>query len=819
MSTREGRPSSVLTSDDPRHRRPPSSRCAPARSPCAGEMVDAPRRARGGRRRSRPCSSPWATRAGRCGRPPPSTSPRFAPALLLPALEAALRDGENAGDAQRGHGDLRAAAARRPCPPLLALLARRGRGGAQLRRRDARARCGTAAPSQPLIAALADPDVNVRHAAAASLGQIGDAGGGAAPGRGAARRALAPVPGHPRPGRDRRPARRPGPPRAPGRRVLPRARPSRPWAAWPTATRCRSWCPTSTTPSRPSRNLAIRAVVAIEQRATAGGESLDPEVQAALRARGPGGPPARRCWATTTRRTGARPSSPWAGCKEPRAERAAGRPPGRAGAAGVREPRPRLHRLRGPRGLSTTASPTPTTRCAQGTRALPGLDRAARRPSTSWRPSSTTRRTEVRAEAVAAIGRLGDEDAAMLLFELLGDESEVIQESAMSALARMAPGRAWCPCCCRPSAARRPRCASARPRPWASCASPTTAPALVALCPGPAGERAARRPARPWARSRRPRRARRAARGASATRAAWCASRPCPPWASSRSRRRPQDLLPLLDDPDPQDALRGRCAPSARSASLEALPTGSCPSSPTSGRSCASPRSRPWARIRAAGRGARARRRPARPRPQPAPGRGREPGLRSAIPQAVPPLLLALEDEHWSVRCGAAAALGRIGSAKALPALLAAPRRTRTRRCGAPPWRALGEIGDARAARPPDAGPRRPRPPVHRARGPAAPGAGRPARDGAGLPAAAPRGAAAARGPRRAASRTARAAAPAPRRPRRRRARPCAPRRRWPWATAAFAEALRALMDLKATDPSPEVRKAAALALKKLAPR
>jgi HEAT repeat protein len=32
-------------------------------------------------------------------------------------------------------------------------------------------------------------------------------------------------------------------------------------------------------------------------------------------------------------------------------------------------------------------------------------------------------------------------------------------------------------------------------------------------------------------------------------------------------------------------------------------------------------------------------------------------------------------------------------------------------------------------------------------------------------------------------------------------------------------EALRALMDLKASDPSPEVRKAAAQSLKKLAPR
>ena len=48
---------------------------------------------------------------------------------------------------------------------------------------------------------------------------------------------------------------------------------------------------------------------------------------------------------------------------------------------------------------------------------------------------------EVRAEAAAAIGQLGHEDAPMLLFELLGDESELIQESAMEGLARMSPPR------------------------------------------------------------------------------------------------------------------------------------------------------------------------------------------------------------------------------------------------------------------------------------------------------------------------------------------------------------------------------------------
>src|SRR4029450_8350976 len=105
-----------------------------------------------------------------------------------------------------------------------------------------------------------------------------------------------------------------------------------------------------------------------------------------------------------------------------------------------------------------TASPTRTTRYGRARGAAwPGSRRP--RASPRWRRSSTTRRSrgargrprgvalvaplipapsvEVRAEAASAIGRLGDEDAAMLLFELLGDESELIQESAIGALARM----------------------------------------------------------------------------------------------------------------------------------------------------------------------------------------------------------------------------------------------------------------------------------------------------------------------------------------------------------------------------------------------
>jgi HEAT repeat protein len=59
--------------------------------------------------------------------------------------------------------------------------------------------------------------------------------------------------------------------------------------------------------------------------------------------------------------------------------------------------------------------------------------------------------------------------------------------------------------------------------------------------------------------------------------------------------------------------------------------------------------------------------------------------------------MLALDDEHWSVRCAAASALGRLGSPKATAALLsrlddadATVRRATVS--------ALGQVGDVRAA-------------------------------------------------------------------------------------------------------------------------
>jgi HEAT repeat protein len=63
----------------------------------------------------------------------------------------------------------------------------------------------------------------------------------------------------------------------------------------------------------------------------------------------------------------------------------------------------------------------------------------------------------------------------------------------------------------------------------------------------------------------------------------------------------------------------------------------------------------------------------------------------------VPSLLISLEDEHWSVRCAAAAALGRIASAKALPALVLRLQDEDATVCRAA-LVALGEIGDPRAS-------------------------------------------------------------------------------------------------------------------------
>ncbi len=186
------------------------------------------------------------------------------------------------------------------------------------------------------------------------------------------------------------------------------------------------------------RNVAIHAVVSIEQRATAAGDSLDPAVQAALRR----GDLVDHLLTTLredepiNRRTAA-VTLGW--LKEPRAEpllieclaEAALQEYAAHALVSIGFQDREAYR----RGLEHASDPVRqgVVRCIAWIAPPRGIDLVA--------PMIHDPSQEVRAEAAAAIGRLGDEDAAMLLFELLGDESELIQESAMGALARMAPER------------------------------------------------------------------------------------------------------------------------------------------------------------------------------------------------------------------------------------------------------------------------------------------------------------------------------------------------------------------------------------------
>jgi HEAT repeat protein len=185
-------------------------------------------------------------------------------------------------------------------------------------------------------------------------------------------------------------------------------------------------------------------------------------------------------------------------------------------------------------------------------------------------------------------------------------------------------------------------------------------------------------------------------------------------------------------------------------------------------------------------------------------------------PQAVPPLAVALEDEHWSVRCAAAAALGRLRSPKGTPALLLRLQDddATVRRAAVV---ALGEVGDLRAAAPltfalQDPGLQASALEALRRLGAAAlpdierafAGAGAEARrlivDLVG----------------RLEDRRARKLLMAALADDEARVRADAA---LALGDGGFLDAVRPLMDLKAADPAPEVRQAAALALKKLAPR
>jgi HEAT repeat protein len=347
---------------------------------------------------------------------------------LLPVLESALRDGENAGT-RNAAMEIYVRRGEAAVPALLTLL----RDEDEEVRNFAAVMLGPLKDRRavlPLMTALLDPDVNVRHAAAAALGQIGDPA------------AVMPLVD----------ALRTEPwltypaIHALGEIADPRAAPAlldllddeffrgpalEALGGLADRTALSRLVPHLQDPEPVLRNAAIRAVVAIEERATAAGESLDPEVQKALRRDdlvahlldmlGDDDALNRRTAAITLG---------W--LREPRAVRPLVELLGQAGlqehashglvSVGFQDPAAFEDGLRHP----DDAVRAGTVRCLSWIAPEGAVALVA--------PLIHDPATEVRAETVAAIGRLGDEDAAMLLFELLGDESELIQESAMSAL-------------------------------------------------------------------------------------------------------------------------------------------------------------------------------------------------------------------------------------------------------------------------------------------------------------------------------------------------------------------------------------------------
>ena len=538
-----------------------------------------------------------------------------------------------------------------------------------------------------LVEALSDPDVNVRHAAATSLGQIGsplavprlvDALRGEPWLQYPALHALGEI-GDPRAAPALLPLLDDEMLRAPALEALGRL------AGREALARI---APHLLDPDPALRNAAIRAVVEIEQRATASGESLDPEVQAALKREdlvahligmlADEDPRNRRTAAVTLG---------WL-----REGRAVAPLLELLGDAAVREFASHAlvsigfrERAAWERGLAHAddAVRLGAVRClawiapAEGTALVAPLihDPAA----------------EVRAEAAAAIGRLGDEDAPMLLFELLGDESELIQESAMDALSRMSAERV------RPLLVQalagddldaRVRAAQT----LGLLRDPAAASALVAA-------------------SRDGREALRAAamqalgelggpgvlevlRAGLADESSIVRQQAVLALGRLREPESAPLLLPLLAERDPRlrfAAVRALGQIRNPEAVEHLLPL------------LAEPRKElRFAAVEALGQ----MRAPGAVRPLVEVLRDADRNLRRAAaeglgeigdPQAAAALLVALDDEHWSVRCAAAAALGRIGSAKAVSALAARvddPDAT-VRRAAVG---ALGEIRDPRGA-------------------------------------------------------------------------------------------------------------------------
>jgi len=410
------------------------------------------------------------------------------------------------------------------------------------------------------------------------------------------------------------------------------------------------------------RNAAIRAVVEIEQRATASGESLDPEVQATLRheelithlvgmladedARNRRTATVTLGWLRETRATA------------PLLELLAD--------ATVREFASHalvsigfFERAAWLRGLAHADDSVRlgTLRCLAWIAPPDGTALVA--------PLIHDPSAEVRAEAAAAVGRLGDEDAPMLLFELLGDESELIQESAMESLSRMSPPRVL-PLLVQALASGD---ADARVRAAQTLGLLRDGAALPALVVASRDEREAVRAAAMQA------------LGELGGPEALVVLREGLQDASGVVRQQAVLALGRLREPESAPLLLPLVAaedPRLRFAAVRALGQIRNPAAvptllPLLGDSRKELR---FAAVEALGQ----IRAPEAVRPLVETLRDPDRNLRRAAaeglgeigdPQAAPALIVALEDEHWSVRSAAATALGRVGSPKATLALVA----------------------------------------------------------------------------------------------------------------------------------------------------
>jgi HEAT repeat protein len=725
---------------------------------------------------------------------------------LLPTLEAALRDGDDAGS-RNAAMEIYVRLGESVVRPLLTLAS----DPDEEVRLFACVMLGSIkneAAVPGLVAALADPDTNVRHAAATSLGQIGS--------QAAVPRLVEALRGEPwlqypalhALGEIADPRAAPalvalldddllrGPAldalaRLAGRDALPRI------------------ARHLLDPDPGLRNSAIRAVVEIEQRATASGESLDPEVQATLKREelvthlvsmlADEDPRNRRTAAVTL--GWLREGRATAPLLELLAD------------AAVREFA--SHALvsiglqdRGlwQRGLAHAddAVRLGTLRCLAWIAPPEGTALAA--------PLIHDPSAEVRAEAAAAIGQLGDEDAPMLLFELLGDESELIQESAMEGLARMSPARVL-PLLLQALASGETDSRVRAAQTLGLLQDPAAQPALVTAS---RDEREAVRAAAVQALGE---------LGGPETLEVLRAS-----LADASSLVRQQAVLALGRLREPESAplllpLVSAEDPRLRFAAVRALGQIRSP--------IAIPRLLPllgdarkelrFAAVEALGQ----IRAPEAVAPLVAALREPDRNLRRAAaeglgeiadPRSAPDLLVALEDEHWSVRSAAATALGKVASPKATLALVArADDSDDTVRRAA--VLALGELRDPRAA------PRL----VEALSDPALQAAARESLRKLGpqvlaeMEQAMRRGGVSADARKLLVDLAGRFEDPAARRLLLLGLEDESPAVRAEAAAAlgdgGFREALRPLVDRKASDPSPEVRQAAATALRKLQPR